>query len=200
MSTTTVPATSADQVGESQFGTHLLLLLGEPFLFARMSYGDELVLHFGEQRHGPVRKIKGQDYRYEFGTYSLHTRGSEWVVKSGDKVATSGPTADSEKVAVPIGPRGAADHPPITPGGVVTRMTPFGVTQPNVDGVGLRVDLSDGSAVVVIPTPDEEMKNPPEGVVFSELADWELVTPSGRLEVGPGRKWNWAVAENPAVV
>ncbi len=178
----------------SPIGPHLLQLVGEPFLFARTSYGDELVLHFGERRAEPVREVRGKEFRYESGSHRLHLRGSAWLVKSGVRVATGGFDANVEAVGTPLVSADAAGKPPIMPGAVVTGLHPFPVVRPGVDGIGLRVELSDGPTVVIIPTPDEPPEPAPPGVTLGELADWELVTPGGRLEVGPGRQWRWKPA------
>jgi hypothetical protein len=71
----------------------------------------------------------------------------------------------------------------------VVTVSPFLVTRPGVDGFGLRIDMSDGSAIIVFPTAAEPEPGD-ERTAFYELADWELRTPSGVLEVGPGRKWH----------
>ena len=49
-------------------------LVGEPFQFARVSYGDELTLHFGMLRPARSRKLANPPY----GTYILRLRGSPW--------------------------------------------------------------------------------------------------------------------------
>ena len=48
----------------------LTQLVGEPFRFARVSYGDELTLHFGDLR--PQRSPKLQQ---QYGTYVLGVQG-----------------------------------------------------------------------------------------------------------------------------
>ncbi len=50
----------------------LAQLVGEPFRFARVSYGDELTLHFGDTR--PARSPKLND-RFLYGAYILFFRG-----------------------------------------------------------------------------------------------------------------------------
>lgn len=159
-------------------------LVGEPFLFARQSYGDELVLHFGERRADPPRVIKGREFRYEYGTYSLHVRGSSWVVKSA--IAT-----ERDLYHTGILPPGASDvtaEGSITPGARVTAAFPFPVDRPDVTGYGLRVELSDGATVVIIPTANDGLETAPDGTPLPPLADWELHTPYGNLVIGPGRE------------
>ena len=57
----------------------LAVLMGEPFQFARVSYGDELTLHFGELRPAKSPKLMGKMY----GAYVLGVRASTWLLKSG---------------------------------------------------------------------------------------------------------------------
>ena len=47
-------------------------------------------------------------------------------------------------------------------------------------GVVLKVTLSDGAVLEVLPVPSE---------LGETLSDWELLSPSGLLRVGPGLKW-----------
>ena len=179
----------------TRFGSLLLQLVGEPFLFLRRSYGDELVLHFGEPLLGPARPTKHGSFRYEHGTYRLQLRGSAWAVKSElvPSVISCGLGFDLEKVlGAPDQRTDVANELTIAPGARVIALTPFPVTRPGVDGIGLRVDMSDGSCVVVIPTPDDPdpAADLPPDVAVAELADWELNTPHYTLHVGPGRKWH----------
>src|SRR2546423_1423001 len=53
-------------------------LVGEPFRFLRVSYGDELTLHFGDVRSGRTRRTKD----LHFGAYILGVRASGWLLKS----------------------------------------------------------------------------------------------------------------------
>src|SRR5256885_1873581 len=88
--------------------------------------------------------------------------------------APTGTPASScrSSTAPPMGPAGVGADPPVAPGAVVPGLTPFLVARPGVDGIGLRVDLSDGSTVVLILTPDEPPEPAPPGVTLYELADW----------------------------
>ena len=91
----------------------------------------------------------------------------------------------------PMQPADVVAHAPVTPGARVTGVTPFTVGDPPA-AIGLRVDLSDGSALVVLPTTEEDIEAEPEGTTLHELADWEVRTPQGTLQVGPGLKWHFA--------
>ena len=191
MSTLAASAKPTGIADEKKFNLYLLQLVGEPFLFARKSYGDELVLNFGELQKAPSRKVRGVEFVYEHGTYRVLSRGSAWLMKSGTRIATNGLMTDLDNDAIPVDKMDFVTNPPISVGAVVTGIKPFSVLRPGIDGIGLRVDVSDGSTIVVIPTPEESTEVLPPEVQFHELSDWEVITPSGRIEVGPGRKWSW---------
>ena len=187
MSTATeIDLPSSETSTASNFQSQLLHLIGEPFLFLARGYGGELILHFGEKVVGPIRKTKHGEFRYEHGTYSLHLRGSAWLIKSGvsQSILSDGLESDFVRLFGEPSNRTDAVECPIAPGAVPTAMQPFLYARPDVNGIGLRVELSDGSAVIVIPTPAEgDVPNE------DEVTDWELKTPNFALEVGPGRRW-----------
>jgi hypothetical protein len=196
---TTAEAAPPTTLEGTRFGAHLLQLVGEPFLFVRRSYGDELVLHFGERAVGAPRKAKHGEFRYEHGTFSLHLRGSAWVIKSGQAPAViSGGLEEefSKALGEPLLPANVETEQTITPGARVTAVIPFRVERPPVNGIGVRVDLSDGSSLVVVPTPEESPEPAPAGTTLYEIADWELHTPHGTLQVGPGLKWHFTPSSN----
>lgn len=176
--------------GQSRFGDSLLELVGEGFLFTKWSYGAELVLHFGELLHGPPRTIRGQPYVREYGSHSIHTRGSAWLLKSGIRMTTGGLEAELDSIATRTSASEITQDNPIQPGAVVTAVKPFVVDRPGVKGIGLRIALSDGTTLIIIPTPPEPATDavPPDVPVY-EVADWEIDTPKWRMIVGPGMKW-----------
>src|SRR5437016_4352398 len=77
--------------------TFLTQLVGEPFRFARVSYGDELTLHFGDLRPACSPKLRKKPY----GAYILGARGSPWVLKSGSEPLVL--TAGLDLLSVPNG-------------------------------------------------------------------------------------------------
>ncbi len=175
------PASGAGETGFSG----LLNLVGEPFLFASTSYPDVLVLHFGERRADPPRVIKGREYRHEYGTYSLFVSASEWVAR-GESVAVTNRGHDDTP---PFEELRAAAEAAIDPGARVLTADAFPVDRPGVIGYGLRVELSNGAAVTVVPTPDDDPQaSAPDGTPFAPLADWKLRTPRTELAVYPGRE------------
>jgi len=161
-------------------------LVGEPFQFARVSYGDELTLHFGMLRPGRSRKLANLLY----GTYILRLRGSAWVLKSG-----KGPLVISPAVLDASMPEGARllskeeleKGEFIERGGHVLSATPVHVRP--VEGFGFHLLMSDGSAIFVFPIVQEP--DAPEDEDLPELADWELLSPRGFLRAGPGLQWSF---------
>src|SRR5262245_24407795 len=85
------PATD-DLVG---LGEKLLPLLRQPSRFLRVSYGDELTLHFGDLRDARSPKLAGKPY----GAFVLGLRASFWTLSSGTSrsvvVAESGQDSGS---------------------------------------------------------------------------------------------------------
>jgi hypothetical protein len=168
--------------------------VGEPFQFARVSYGDELTLHFGDLRPAQSSKLKTHLY----GAYILGLRGSPWVLKSGSEpfVLTAGLMLDSIPPAFgkPLSKEELESSQFIEPESRVLSATPF-VVKP-VDGFGLELRMSDGSTLFVLPTvqePDE-----PEDEGLPKLADWNLLSPRGFLEVGPGLEWSFEPRGGPS--
>jgi hypothetical protein len=172
----------------------LAQLVGEPFRFARVSYGDEITFHFGDLE--PARSPKLKDKHY--GAYILGLRGSSWVLKSGSEavVITSGvvlnppPPAFGQALRKEDLEAGTF----VEPESRVLVATPF-VVKP-AEGFGLELRMSDGSTLLILPTisePDE-----PEDEGLPQLADWELLTPRGFLSAGPNLEWSFTPARNPA--
>lgn len=171
---------------------HLTQLVGEPFQFVRVSYGDELTLHFGTLKPAKSPKLKGKMY----GTYVLGVRGSSWILKSGSKpvVLSSGLDLDNipNEFGKPISKETLEANPPIQIGTRVLSATPF-VVKP-VNAFGLEIRVSDGSAILIFPTlPDAEE---PEEEGLPEIADWELNSPNGLLSAGPSLVWTFTPISN----
>ena len=172
----------------------LAQLLGEPFRLARVSYGDELTLHFGDLRPARSPKLKGLLY----GAFILGVRGSPWILKPGSE-----PLIISEGVWMAPTPPGFAQplrkedlesQRFVEPESRVLAAVPFVVKPAN--GFGLQLQLSDGSTLLVLPTvqePDE-----PGDEALAELADWDLLSPRGLLSAGPGLKWSFKPAADSA--
>jgi hypothetical protein len=156
---------------------YLLQLQGEPFRFFRFSFGDELTLHFGDLHPARSPKLKGRLY----GAFILGVRASQWLLKFGKPgmVASQGERVET------ISKEELETKELIVPDSRVIRTTPFTI-QPQA-AFGLEIALSDGSLLVIVPSAETEAKDDD----LPEIADWELLSPSGRLQAGPGLQWSF---------
>ncbi|MBX9628768.1 MAG: hypothetical protein K2X82_33550 [Gemmataceae bacterium] len=182
----TVPRTRDDVRGLQPY---IRQLVGEPFLFARESYGDELTLHFGQEVELPP--FRGR--RRTEGTHVLTLRASKWWIKSVPRAALVASDDPGPGLpGVPVTLRDLELNPPITPGERVAwvEVRPFyGVGWPG--GIELAFRFSDGSFLELRPRYD------PEDAVH-DLADWELFTPYKRyIKAGPGVQWEYAPSDQP---
>lgn len=165
----------------------LLQLIGEPFQFTRVSYGDELTLHFGDLRPAKNPKLKGKPY----GAYVLGVRGSSWFLKSGREAVMV--AAEPDQAGQPLSKEELESGKFLVAGSRVLRAEafPIGLTE----GLGLRIRFSDGSALVIHPAAvgaDDETDGTSDDQELPEIADWELSTPNGHLSAGPGQSWSFA--------
>lgn len=165
----------------------LLQIVGEPFQFARVSYGDELTLHFGA-----LKPPKSPKLMKEYGTYILGVRGSPWLIKSGTKPQMI--SADVNLLQNPtefgtlISKEALEANPLIQPGSHVAGAIAF-VVKPT-DGIGLQISFSDGSTLHILPDILDEIDSFNDNAL-PELSDWELLTPTGLLSAGPGLVWSY---------
>ncbi len=169
----------------------LFPLIGEPFQFARVSYGDELTIHFGDLRPARSPRLKHKLY----GSYILGVRGSPWILKSGSEpvVISSGVVLFDPAppdFGEPLSKEQLEAGTFVEPESRVLAAIPF-VVKPVV-GFGLRLRMTDGSTLLVLPTTSEPDEPDEEGL--PQLADWELVTPRGLLSAGPHREWSFTPA------
>jgi hypothetical protein len=166
---------------------HLLRLIGEPFKLARVSYGDELTLHFGELRRARSQNLKDKMY----GAYILGVCASSWLIKSdcGPLILTDGALAQTalEAIGTPTSKESLESNPVIEPETRVLSATPFVVKASN--GFGLHVQMSDSSSFLILPSPSEP--DEPEDEGSTPLEDWELVCSQGVLKAGPGLVWSF---------
>jgi len=172
---------------------YLAQLIGEPFRFARVSYGDELTIHFGDLRPARSPKLKNHSY----GSYILGVRGSSWVLKSelAAQLLTAGfdPDAIADPRVRPFRKEDLESSPLIQPESRVLSATPF-IARP-LNGFGLQLRVSDGSSLLIKPVMPEAEEPGDESLL--ELADWELATPSGLLSAGPGLVWSFKPTARP---
>ena len=180
---------------------HLAQLVDEPFRFLRVSYGDELTVHFGPFVPARSPKLAGEP----FGAYILGTRGSPWTLEPGTGPAVSGvdlcgaapggggrlDTAQKERIE---------RTPFVQPDGTVVSALPF------VDDargfIGLRIAFSDRAVFTIVPPADDsegcdEPGDGPSDDELLELADWELLCPGGLFSAGPGLRWEYAPERGP---
>lgn len=180
----TAPRTRDDVRG---LRPYLFQLMGEPFLFARESYGGELTLHFGREVELPP--FRGRVLTE--GTHVLTLRASVWAAKSVPWAAyLSGD--DPRPGATPVTLGDLEKRPPVTPGDRVLWVEAravHGVGWPG--GIELSLGFSDGSVLDIRPRHD------PDDPVH-DLADWELFTPYRRyIKAGPGVQWEYAPSDQP---
>jgi len=175
---------SATNLGE--LNAHLSQLVCEPFRFVRVSYGDELTLHFGHlgfYQNPP--KLKDKPH----GDFILGMRASPWVLKTGSGVLlSSGGQGDWSPESNPeLGSRDLESKRLIEPESLVSTAKAFPITPAN--RLGLRIRFADGTSLLVLP--DAEEPDDPEDHDLPVLADWELLSPSGSLQAGPGFEWSF---------
>jgi hypothetical protein len=171
--------------------TLLKQLIGQPFRFFRVAYGDELRVHLGSLHAYSKPKMNGRTR----GSYVLGARASSWIVFSAPKATLL--ASDRVEVRAPMGMARRVDIKKIeddcylTPGttvvGVLSERLPHGFT--------LQLAFADGSTVFIGPNPDPYECEPDsvEGTQEAagmEISDWEILTPHSRvLRVGPGDRW-----------
>lgn len=178
---------------------YLVPLVGEPFRFARVSYGDELTLHFGSLRPARSPKLAGMQY----GEYALGLRASSWILKSGtvpvvlwDGVASN---RGRSSIASPICNDELEKHPIVSPESRVLTASPITIEEVGRSSkrrFGLALHFSDGSWLEVLP--DSSEPDRPGDERLPEVADWELLSPYGLLRVGPGSCWEFEPAPQAA--
>lgn len=176
--------TSPDSL--SELSTLLTQLIGEPFRFSRVSYGDELTLHFGDLRPAQSTKLKS----HLNGAYILGLRASPWFLKSGSDpmaIITAGVNPDTPPTGIPMTKEQIEADPLIRRDSHVVAVTPFLLKQS--DAVGLRLSTADGSTLSVLPNDTERDEDSDDSL--PPIADWELITPNGVIEAGPGVRWSF---------
>lgn len=172
---------------EGHLGTlelYLQQLVGQPFLFFRESYGEELTLHLGSPQERASPRLK---YRLR-GSYVLTVRGSLWMMIAAEKgvLIRSDPTTESNGPGFKeLSFSELQETPPVKSGAHVVWAAPFDLG----GGIALHLLFSDGTGFLIRPAPQNPESCSEDGNL-PEIADWEVYTPIGRyLRVGPGRKW-----------
>lgn len=163
-------------------------LLGEPLLFARRGYPDELKLHFGS----PIEGVGPKGKPITRGSYVLGAVASAWTLK----ISRLGGAIYSGEPSAPFsGPVTQPWLSPITEAKLDESLALLGgQSVVSVDvlahpfGYALWLAMSDGSALTIAPTPEPAR----------DVPDWELFTPYNRfLRVGPGSEWAYLPSDQP---
>jgi hypothetical protein len=168
-------------------GLYLQQLIGEPLLFFRQSYADELTIHFGT----PIERTSPKLKKRPRGSYVLATRGSLWTMiatAQGRLVLSDLPRQMSDAGLSRLVSIDLEQSPPVSAGAKLAWALPY--ADDLSGGIALALGFSDQARLIIRPEPPsgdaEVSSDEPE----REVADWELLTPIGRyLTVGPGRKW-----------
>ena len=133
-----------------EFRALLRQLLGQPFLFFRISYGDELTVHLGESREYPHPKMR----RRRKGSHVLGARASAWYFRpSSQPIMFAGvedPKSDAPSVAQKVDIREIESRPLVEVGSVVSWVDVL----PSSEGFGLALVFSDRSTLIIVPGPD----------------------------------------------
>jgi hypothetical protein len=165
-------------------------LVGEPFLHARFSYGDELMLHFGS----PCKLRTTKLAHLSEGSYIVATRASSWYLKttrgSAVTVTSSGLAASNQDGAKRLTTEQIEGHQLIEPGSRIVAATATAAESGSIStAFNCSLLLSDGSSLLIVPEKDSD--NDFDDVT-DDVADWEVFTPHERyLRVGPGRNWSY---------
>jgi hypothetical protein len=171
-------------------------LIGKPLQFARISYGDELTLHFGDLMPARSPKLKG----YEYGTHIVRVRGSWWFLVIAKKlfVGSRYGSKDSRSNGLSIGNKKSIEETIRAHQGISVKSVYTTFVVKHAPLIGLCITMSDGGVLDINPCyrdADELEKDK-----RTELSDWDILTPEGLLSVGPGCKWNFEPSGGTALV
>jgi hypothetical protein len=160
-------------------------MTGQRLLKARLSYGDELKLHFGEPQPAPHPRLAS----LQRGSWVLATRASRWeaALSRPGLVLDAGvflsPPAPHTQTATP---REMAEYADKLAGAEVGAARAVWSGDRTL-APGLQLVFTDGSHFTLLPDPS----NLPDEGDDEPLADWELFTPyKTYLRVGPEPVWS----------
>jgi hypothetical protein len=157
-------------------------LVGQPFLFFRLSYGEELTAHLGTPKEAMSPKLRSRVR----GSYVLTFRGSLWSLSSGPEQTI----LLADPFSVPAGSHARqVDIREIEKAPIISRNAPVITASPfiasDTGGIGLLLSFADQTTLVIRPSLETDVS--PEDL--PQIADWELFTQHGKyLRVGPGLK------------
>ncbi len=168
-------------------------LIGQPFQFFRVAYGEELRLHLGNLVNYSRSRTKGRTR----GSFIIGSRASSWIVSSATTHTLLASDSikvvpqDTVRVTRKVDIRQIETGRYIAPGIVVVRAT----AERLQDGFSLHLVFADGSTAMILPNPEtyeylSQGEQAAKGEVDMEISDWEILTPHSRvLRVGPGERW-----------
>lgn len=165
-------------------------IVGEPFLHARFSYGDELMLHFG----APSKLRAAKLAHLSEGSYIVAARASSWYLKttrgSAVTVTSNGLASSDQDGAKRLTTEQIEGRQLIEPGARIVSATATAAGSESIaTAFSCSLLLSDGSSLLIVPESDAD--NDFDDVT-DDVADWEVFTPHERyLRVGPGRNWSY---------
>jgi len=170
----------------AELRNHLVQLIGEPFRFLRVSYGDELRFHFGDVLSARSKRFGNLTH----GSYVLGVRASLWILKSpsGSVIHSGGfdgNLEEAERHLTTEEKKQLEANPMIAPESCVLSAIP-NFNEPG-ETISLQLKFSDGSSLAVMPPPIATGESGNADLVY--VADWELFSPGGLLSVGPGLSW-----------
>lgn len=174
---------------QALLNAYLQQVVGEPFLHCRFSYGDELMLHFGQPREPEAKKVK----HLVAGSFILGARASSWYLKAAANPAVYTDLLESVRGVpngfTPVSPKEFEQRELALPGSKAVLAE--AIVQHDAAGLaigfGCSLLLSDGTACLVMPDRSNGSDLTSD---LPAIADWELFTPFDRfLRVGPGARW-----------
>lgn len=140
-------------------------MVGQPYLFAKYSYGNELTIHFGkafEHHYG--------NRQWTIGSHVLSLRASPWIFHSLPQQMV---IVNFDENYQPV-----IDNTFVKSGTTVTHISAFTIVgDENRKGIALIIHFEDGSLFQALPISSDET-----------ISDWELLMPNKLIKVR-GSKW-----------
>lgn len=165
---------------------YLQQIVGQPFLFFRESYGDELTIHLGHPKERKSLRLKNRVR----GSYVVTVRGSLWTMvaaETGMLILSDPPKELNGAALTKLSFNELQQTPLLSRDANVVWATPFDDLS---GGIALALGFSDHSRFIIRPASQHSDEVSSEDGELPEIADWEIYTPIGRyLRVGPGQKW-----------
>lgn len=168
--------------------TCLQQLLGQPFLLMRLSYGDEVTLHFGQ----PGRYRSSKLAHLTKGSYVIGARASSWFLKTDEPptvlMGTARPMSIAAKNFKRLTPEQVETSNALRVGARIVCTEAIQLeTKESTYGFGFSAALEDGASLLIVPP-----RAPKKRARGNDVADWEVFTPHDRyLTVGPGLRWSY---------